>query len=104
MAQPVPLGFDDTPTGVPQSGIEPERKAGALHVGGGVGEDAKAARETLDAVEQQGRTVGQAGRDLGDTADLETRVGAVDAPQGTELIDQIDEFAQIPVHVVAPAV
>ncbi len=59
--------------------------------------------KAFDAVEQQRRAVGQAGRDLGNTADLEARVGAVDAPQSAKLIDEIDEFAQIPVHVVAPA-
>ena len=57
----------------------------------------------LIVVEQQRRAVGQAGRDLGDTADLEARVGAVDAPQGAELVDGSDEFAQVLIHGVAPA-
>jgi hypothetical protein len=75
-----------------------------LHIGGGIGEDAKAGRKAFDAVEQQRRTVGQAGRDLGNTADLEARIGAFDAPQGAELVDGSDEFAQVLIHVVAPAI
>ena len=41
---------------------------------------------------------GVPGRDLGDAADLEARVGAVDAPQRAELVHLLDEFAQILVH------
>jgi hypothetical protein len=39
-----------------------------------------------------------AGRDLGDAADLEAHIGALDPPQRAELIDPLDEFAQILVH------
>ena len=70
----------------------------------------KPRRKAFDAVEQQRRAVGQAGRDLGDTADLEARIGAFDAPQGPELVDGSDEFAQVfkqvqvLIHGVAPAI
>ena len=64
-----------------QRRIEAERERGALRVGGGVGEDAKAARESLDVVEQQRRTIRLPGGDLGDAADLEARIGALDPPQ-----------------------
>ncbi len=88
----------------PQRRIEPERQRCALHVGRGIGEDAKAGRKALDIVEQQRRAVGQAGRDLGNAADLEARIGAFDAAQRAELVDGSDEFAQVLIHVVAPAI
>ena len=53
----------------------------------------EAARKAFDAVEQQRRTVGQAGRNFGDAANLEARVGAFDPAQCPELIDEADEFA-----------
>jgi hypothetical protein len=66
--------------------IEAERERRALRRGGGVGEHPEAGRETLDLVEQQRRAFGRAGRDLGDAADLEARVGTVDAAQGAEVL------------------
>ena len=68
-------------------GIEPKRQRRALHIGRGVGEDAKAALMAFDVVEQQRRAVGQAGRDFGDAADLEAGIGAADAAQRAELVD-----------------
>ena len=53
----------------------------------------------FDIVEQQGGTFRQAGGDFGDAADLELRVGAHDAPQHAELVDECNEFAQVLIHV-----
>src|SRR6516165_2178098 len=86
----------------PQSRIDAERERGPLRAGGGVGEDAKAAQKALDAVEQEGRTIGPSRRHLGDGADLEARVRALDASQPAELLDELDEFAQVLVHSVRP--
>src|ERR1700730_8280042 len=86
----------------PQSRIDAERERGPLRAGGGVGEDAKAARKALDAVEQKGRAIGPPRRHLGDGADLEARVRVLDAPQRAELVDELDEFAQVLVHSVRP--
>ena len=52
----------------------------------------------FDVVEQQRRAIRQAGGDLGDAADLEARIGALDAAQRPKLVDESDEFAQIFVH------
>ena len=82
----------------PQRRIEPERQRRALRIGGGVGEDAEARRIALDAVEQQRRALRQSGRDLGDAAELDMRIGIHDAPQRAELFDLGNEFAQILVH------
>ena len=41
---------------------------------------------------------GMSGGDLGDAADLEPRIGALDRPQRAELVDKLDELAQILVH------
>ena len=60
----------------PQRRIEAERQRRPLRIGHRVGEDAEAARKALDVVEQQRRAVRHAGRDLGDAADLEPRIGA----------------------------
>src|SRR5499427_6348143 len=84
----------------PQSRIDVEREGGPLRAGGGVGEDAKAARKALDAVEQKGRAIGPPRRHLGDGADLEARVRPLDAPQRAKLVDELDEFAQVLVHSV----
>jgi hypothetical protein len=81
-----------------QRRIEPERQCRALRVGGGIGEDAEARRIPLDAIEQERRAIRHPGRDLGDAAKLDMRIGIHDAPQCTELLDLGDEFAQIPVH------
>ena len=78
-----------------QRRIDAERQRRALRRGGGVGEDAKARRVALDAVEQQRRAFRRAGRHLGDAAELELRVGAVDAPQRAKLVHLLDEAAQI---------
>ena len=86
----------------PQCRIDAERKRRALRCGGGVGEDAHAARKTLDGVEQERRPVRSPGRDLGDPADFEARVGAFDPPQRTGLVDKPDEFAQVLVHTHSP--
>ena len=77
-----------------------ERQRRPLDVRGGVGEDAKAASVALDAVEQESRTIGQTGRDFGNAADLEVRVGALDPAQSPEFVDQVDKFAQVLVHGV----
>ena len=82
----------------PQRRIESERQGGALHIRRRVGEDAKAALMAFDVVEQKRRAVRQAGGDLGDAADLEPRVGAVDAAQRAELVDEADKFPQVFVH------
>ena len=59
----------------------------------------------LDAVEQQRRAFRRAGRDLGDAAELEARIGAVDATQRAELVHLLDESAQILVdHRTHPAI
>ena len=55
-----------------------------------------------DALEQQGRAVRHPGRHLGDGADLEAGIGAFDAPQRSELVDEVDELPQILVHAVGP--
>jgi hypothetical protein len=47
-------------------------------------------------------TFGQAGCDLGDAANLEARV-AFQPAQGTELVDKVDEFAQVRVYFVGQA-
>jgi hypothetical protein len=86
----------------PQPRIEAERQRRPLRVGGGVAEDAEAAREALDVVEQHSRAVWQSGGDLGDAADLVHGIGAVDPPQRVELVDEPDEFAQILVHPHSP--
>src|SRR5262249_56424667 len=86
----------------PQCGREAEREGSWWGAGGGVGEDAKAARKALDAVEQKGRAIGPTRRHLGDGADLEARVRPLDAPQRAELVDEPDEFAQVLVHSVRP--
>ena len=60
--------------------------------------------QSLDAVEQQRRALRRAGRDLGDAAELELRIGAVDAPQRAKLVHLLDEAAQILVdHEPAPS-
>src|SRR5256886_8216919 len=86
----------------PQCRIDAERERSPLRAGGGVGEDAKAARKALDAVEQKCRAIGPPRRHLGDCADLEARVRALDASQPAELVDELDEFAQVLVHSVRP--
>src|SRR5215471_21067525 len=73
----------------PQSRIDAERERSPLRAGSGVGEDAKAARKPLDAVEQKGGAIGSTRRHLGDSADLEARVPALDAPQRAELVDEV---------------
>jgi hypothetical protein len=73
-----------------------------LRARGRIGEDAKTARKALDRVEQKGGSVGSPGRDLGDRADLETGIGALDAAQRPKLLDKLDEFAQVLVHGVRP--
>ena len=82
----------------PQCRIDAERERGPLRGGGGVGKDAHPARKALDGVEQQRGPIGPPGRHLGDPADFEARVGDVDAPQRTEIVDKPDEFAQVLVH------
>src|SRR5262249_2270715 len=84
----------------PQSRIDAECERSPLRVGGGGGEDAKAARKALDAGEQKGRAIGPPRRHLGDGADLEARVRPLDAAQRAELVDELNEFAQILVHSV----
>src|SRR5262252_9217077 len=86
----------------PQSRIDAECERSPLRMGGGVGEDAKAARKTLDAVEQKGRAIGPPRRHLGNGADLEARIRPLDAPQRAEHVDEPDEFAQVLVHSVRP--
>src|SRR5215468_10105494 len=75
--------------------IDAERQGSALRRRGGVGEDTEAGRKTLDAVEQERRTVRHAGGDLGDAADLAMWIGALDAAQGSEGLDRGDEVPQI---------
>src|SRR5499427_7105566 len=84
----------------PQSRIDAERERSPLRIGGGVGEDAKAARKALDGVEQKRRAIRSPRRHLGDGADLEARVRPLDAPQRAKLVDELDEFAQVLVHSV----
>src|SRR5262245_26985528 len=84
----------------PQCRIDAERERSALRIGGGVGEDAKAARKALDGVEQKRRAIRSPRRHLGDGADLEARVRPLDAPQRAKLVDELDEFAQVLVHSV----
>src|SRR5262249_60171436 len=55
------------------------------------------------AVKQKPRRVGSPCRHFGDGTDLETRIGALDTPQRSELVDKLDEFAQVLVHCFAPA-
>ncbi len=83
--------------------IEAERQRGALRTRRRVAENAEAARKSLDVVEQQRRAVRHPGRDFGDPADLEPRIGAVDPPQHAEVVDQTDEFAQVLVHPASRA-
>src|SRR5439155_8441673 len=67
--------------------------------------DAHAGGEALDAVEQERRALRRPGRDLGDAADLEARVGAVDPPQRAKLVHLLDEAAQILVdHTKTPVI
>src|SRR5215471_11440282 len=94
--------LDDYGRARPQSRIDAERERSPLRAGGGVGEDAKAARKALDAVEQKGWAIGPPRRHLGDGADLEARVRALDASQCAELVDEPDEFAQVLVHSARP--
>jgi hypothetical protein len=63
-------------------------------MGGGVRKDAKAAREPLDGVEQQGGAVGPAGCNFGNAADLVAGIRALDPSQPVELVDELDELAQ----------
>src|SRR5262249_19415285 len=86
----------------PQSRVDAERERSPLRMGGGVGEDAKAARKALDGVEQKRRTIGPPRRHLGDGPDLEARVRPLDAPQRAKLVDELDEFAQVLVHFRSP--
>ena len=85
----------------PQGGIDAERERGALRAGDGIGEDAQPALETLDGVEKESGRIRHAGGQLGDGADLEAGIGALDAPQGVQLVDKRDEFPQIPVHLIS---
>jgi hypothetical protein len=78
--------------------VDAERERRALRAQGGVGEDAIAARKSLDGIKQERRAIGPAGRHLGDAADLVTRIGALDPPQRTERVHALDEFAQVLVH------
>jgi hypothetical protein len=86
----------------PQCRIDKGRERRPLRTRGGIGEDAKGPRKALDCVKQKGGSVGSPGRDLGDAANLEARVGALDAAQRPELLDKLDEFAQVLVHDVRP--
>src|SRR5262249_1431106 len=86
----------------PQSPIDAQRERSPLRAGGGGGEDGKAARKTRGAGEQKGRAIGQPGRARGKGADWEGRVRALDAPQPAELVDELDEFAQVLVHSARP--
>src|SRR5262249_61149601 len=63
---------------------------GAKHVG----EDAQALGVALDIVEQQRRAFLVAYR-LGDGADLDVPVGAVDPPQLAKVLDLADEAAKV---------
>src|SRR5262249_20231663 len=82
---------------------DPEREGGPVRAPGGVGEEAKAARKAFCRVEREPGPVGPPCRHFGDGTDLETRIGALDTPQRTELVDKLDEFAQVLVHCFAPA-
>src|SRR6516162_6800117 len=86
----------------PQSRIDAERERSPLRAGGGVGEDAKAAWKSLDTVEQKGQAIGPPRSHLGNGADLEARVRPFDASQRAELVDELDEFAQVLVHSLRP--
>ena len=86
----------------PQCRIDTERERRPLRARGGIGEDAKAPGIALDRVEQKGGSVGSPCRHFGNGADLETKVRAIDAPQRTELVDKLDEFAQVLVHCFRP--
>src|SRR5690349_15774737 len=86
----------------PQRRIGTERERRPWRTRSGVGEDAKAAGKPLDPIEQKGGSVGSPGRDLGDAPDLEAGIGTVDAAQRPELLDKLDEFAQVLVHGVRP--
>src|SRR6266436_1126857 len=81
-------------------GSDAERERGPLRARGGIGENAKAARKAFDGVEEKRRGVGSSCRHLGDGADLETGICALDAPQRAKLVDKLDEFAQVLVHSV----
>src|SRR5205807_6131927 len=85
-----------------QCRIDAERERGPLRARGGIGEDAKAARKAFDGVEQKRRGVGSSCRHLGDGADLEAGICALDAPERAELVDECDEFAQVLVHSRSP--
>ena len=79
----------------PQTGVDAEGKGCTLRVCHRIGEHTKPGRMSLDAIEEQCRTIGHASRDLGDAADLMVRIGALDAPQRLECVDLGDEFAKI---------
>src|ERR1700736_1433928 len=82
----------------PHAWIKTKREGRARRAGHGIGEDAKPAREPLDVVEQQSGAAGAPRRHFGDGADLELRIGAVYSSQRLELVDKIDEVAQVLVH------
>src|SRR5207245_4499139 len=85
-----------------QCRIDAERERGPLRARGGIGEDAKAARKAFNGVEQKRRGVGSSCRHLGDGADLEAGICALDAAQRAKLVDKLDEFAQVLVHSRSP--
>ena len=85
----------------PQRGIEAQGQRRALHIGRRIGEYTKTAPMPFDVVEQQRRAFRQTGGDFGDAADLELRVGAYDAPQHAELVDERNEFAQVFIHATS---
>src|ERR1700730_92954 len=82
----------------PHAWIKTQREGRARRAGHGIGEDAKPAREPLDVVEQQSGAAGAPRRHFGDCADLELRIGAVDPPQRSELLDSFNELAEVLVH------
>src|SRR6185312_925468 len=78
--------------------VNAERKGSTLRADCRIAENPVARGVTFDVVEKHRRAFCHAGGDFGDAADFEHRVGAVDAAQRTEAVDEVNEFAQVAVH------
>ena len=79
----------------PQAGIDAERQRRALRAHRRVGEDAESLDVARNVIEQQRGAVGLRRRYLGHAADLEPRIGPLDAAQRAQRVDPLDETAQI---------
>ena len=78
-----------------QLGVDAERQGRALRRVDRICENAKSGRISDNSIKQQRGTFRQLSRDLGDTADFEIGMGAVNMPEKIDFLDLGNEPAQV---------